>query len=247
MGINMGTTSTDGKYVGSKYVIRDNLILYLDPMNRNSYSTGTTWYDLSGNGNNGAMNGIAIEHAGQGSSIFGPYFDFDGTDDYVVIPSTSFTENSDFTFEMWIRFNVFASSRGGLFIQGHTTDSYGFQQKDSTVRFGLRPAGTLHKVDTGTLSTNTWYHFVGTYDGSSTNTVTLYQNGVALGTDTVSTTGLLTSESIYVGEGGKLLGGSASGASDFNGRISILRIYNKTLSASEVIYNFNVDRGRFGI
>jgi len=46
-------------------IVRDGLVLALDAADRNSYpGTGTTWYDLSGNGNNGTLNnGAALQDA----------------------------------------------------------------------------------------------------------------------------------------------------------------------------------------
>jgi hypothetical protein len=60
-------------------IVTDGLVLYLDAANQKSYpGTGTTWNDLSGNGNNGTLvNGPTFNSDNNGSIVF------DGVDDYV--------------------------------------------------------------------------------------------------------------------------------------------------------------------
>ena len=82
-----------------------NLVLHLDAGNSNSYvGSGTTWTDLSGEGNNGTING-ATYNSGDGG-----YFVFDGTDDAVTVSAGSdFAYGTDdFTVEIW--FNVTGTS-----------------------------------------------------------------------------------------------------------------------------------------
>ena len=61
-------------------IVRNGLVLYLDAANPKSYpGSGTTWKDLSGNGNNGTLvNGPTFNSANGGSIVF------DGTNDYVI-------------------------------------------------------------------------------------------------------------------------------------------------------------------
>ena len=66
--------------VQNEGIVTDGLKLWLDASNPASYpGTGTTWFDLSGNGNNGTMvNGVVpLSNAMQ----------FDGVNDYVAIPT----------------------------------------------------------------------------------------------------------------------------------------------------------------
>jgi hypothetical protein len=53
-------------------IVRDGLVLYLDATNPKSYpGSGTTWKDLSGNGNNGTLvNGVGYTDANKGSLVF---------------------------------------------------------------------------------------------------------------------------------------------------------------------------------
>lgn len=78
-------------------IVTDNLTLFLDGTNVSSYPKGgTTWYDLSGNGNHGALtNGPTFD------SINGGTIYFDGTNDYGLISNSSSLDISsgDFTIE----------------------------------------------------------------------------------------------------------------------------------------------------
>jgi hypothetical protein len=45
---------------------------------------------------------------------------------------------------------------------------------------------------------------------------------------------------------GTILNGSR-GSDDWNGRISIVRLYNRELSSTEVLQNYNVNKSRYGL
>ena len=64
---------------GGKPIVTDGLVLCLDAANPKSYpGSGTTWTDLSGNGNNGTLvNGVGYNSDNGGS------LSFDGVNDYV--------------------------------------------------------------------------------------------------------------------------------------------------------------------
>ena len=66
-------------------IVTDGLVLCLDAADQNSYpGSGNTWYDLSGNGNNGTLvNGVGYNSGNLGSLVFG------GVDDYVNCENTT--------------------------------------------------------------------------------------------------------------------------------------------------------------
>jgi hypothetical protein len=80
------------------HIVTDGLILSLDAANNKSYPrSGTTWNDLSGNGNNGTLvNGPTFSSANGGSIVF------DGTNDVV---STTLVQTfvNELTVETWYR------------------------------------------------------------------------------------------------------------------------------------------------
>ncbi|MDC1250216.1 gliding motility-associated C-terminal domain-containing protein, partial [Flavobacteriaceae bacterium] len=79
-------------------IVTSGLVLYLDATNQNSYSgSGDKWYDLTGNQNNGTINGATYISNDGGS------FSFDGSNDYISI-----TDNStlDITGDITISYSV---------------------------------------------------------------------------------------------------------------------------------------------
>ena len=227
-----------GIKIGGEHVIRENLFRHYTCLDPNSPGGNTTWNDISGNNQD--------DSGGVGATLDGYYYDFDGTDDVFQFPTLSFTENTAYSMELWIKFDSLASNRGGIFMVGLTTDSYGFDQSGGLVRWGIRPSSTLFKV-TNEPATNTWHHYLGTYDGGGNSGVlTLYREAVLIGTATNTHTSLSTSEVLQLGDS-NIMGGSTSGATHLNGKVAVARVYNRELTHDEVIYNYNAERGAFGV
>ena len=86
---------------GGPDIIQDGLVFEVDASDRNSYpTTGTTWFDLSGNRNNGTLtNGPTFNSANGGSIVF------DGTNDFVNC-GTSFTNlTTQLSINLWGKIN----------------------------------------------------------------------------------------------------------------------------------------------
>lgn len=92
------------------------------------------------------------------------------------------------------------------------------------------------------LEVNKWYYIVGTFD-TNDKFLRLYVNGVLDGISTAVTifSRLLTNSSNRIG--------SKDGTTTlpFNGLISNVKIYNKTLSINEILINYNAFKTRFGL
>jgi len=214
-------------------IVSNGLVLYLDAANNKSYPrTGTTWYDLSGNNNNGTLTNGPTFNSANGGSIA-----YDGADDSVTLNLVSSNVNN-VTTEVWFKAITLAGDRG-LFLNGNGANSgYGLQ-------FG--PCGTAGNIlavffgglycsvvsYTG-LVTNTWYQAVYTRTTSPSIVNTLYINGVSVSTNTSYSPNAPTSSTLV-------------GHSSYNGYISLVRHYNRTLSASEILQNYNITRKRYGL
>ena len=215
-------------------VIDTGLVLALDAGDTNSYSgIGTTWYDLSGQGNNGTLvNGPTYSSANGGSLVF------DGTDDTV---NFEYDLRSNWTYECWVN----KDAKGGFSFlgQGTTSSRSGLHivMYDDKLRFGMFANDTDALGLYSNTSTGVWYHYAFTYN-HSTFLKQIYRNGVQL-TGTPSQT-----QTAYIGTGTVRIGGlysSAGGVAD--GKIASSKLYNRVLTASEVKQNFVALRGRFGI
>jgi hypothetical protein len=99
---------------------------------------------------------------------------------------------------------------------------------------------------TSTLSANTWYHISYSWDGSA---VRIYLNG-----NLESTTSTLQSSNgrqnvtiLGAGTTPRTIGGRSQAGYYFNGKISMFRNYNVSLSTTEVVQNYNATKFRFGL
>ena len=112
----------------------------------------------------------------------------------------------------------------------------------STVRFNVLAGGTwLFQQGTTVLSNNTWYYLSMVYDYAA-STWSGYINGKAEFSVAKSGTLSVTSFYGYIGYTPEV-GEQAA----FNGKISAIQIYNRALSATEVLQNFNALKGRYGL
>lgn len=213
-------------------IVTSNLVLHLDASNSSSYSgSGTTWTDLSGQGNNGTLtNGPTFDSGDSGSIVF------DGTNDRVQFGSDIFDPNTDFTLSAWVNLDVVTGnqtivsdySNAGSF-QLRYKNGNGFQIVDSNIV----NVGTFSSSET--LSAGTWYNITVT---RSSNTYTYYLNGSSVST--------LTSTNTF-DRGPETIGANYSFTSEwFDGKIAQVFAYSSALSASEVLHNYNATKATYG-
>ena len=223
---------------GGPNIETDGLVLHLDAANEQSYpGSGTTWTDLSGNGNDGTLTNSPTYSSDNKGRIR-----FDSSNEKITTSISSF--GTDMTWEAWVN-------------RSSSVNSYNMFMGRLLPYFGLRSAGNIifsnsiggsQKTlnSTGfTVTNDTWYYLVFTTEYNGTNTIPkIYINGVLNNSTTFS--GSQNNSGSYgtftVGEGR-----SSSSWYPFNGNVSNIKIYNRTLTADEVQQNFSAKRGRYGI
>ena len=215
-------------------LVTDNLILHLDASN---YSSGSTWTDESGQGNNGTLtNGVSY------SSDNGGVLVFDGTDDYVTTSSDMFNANSNFTFSIWFYSDTFASGSKYSFIADINNSQSLYLRYDTdggSIDVVNSNINVLGSFSNSSLSTNTWYNITVT---RSSNTYTLYINGSSI--STLSSSHSFTHSPNAIGANYKT--SSPYYKHLFDGKIGIISIYNSAISASDVTQNWNTFKVRYG-
>lgn len=216
-------------------VVSNGLILSLDAADRNSYSgTGTVWNDLSGNGNNGTLTNGPTYSSENGGTIV-----FDGTNDTIALTATTVTlgmVGGNFTVNVWLNNN--GTTKGGI-VSAASSATLG-----NTYELTINSANNVQvtyygggSVNTSIVS-NTWYMITHTYV-YATRSSKLYKNGL-LTSSTTMTTDLTTTGPLIIGWYGY-------GGGYLNGKIPITQIYNKELSATEVLQNYNALKSRFNL
>jgi len=200
---------------------------------------------MSGLGYNGTLTNGPTFSSGNGG-----YIQFDGADDYVTLGNQSglgFTSGV-FSIEAWMY--IPSSWTGGsqypnLVSKGATAgwDTNGwslfvFRNWSGPYAWGcgMRNGGSTTIVTRGSCASDTYLNVVMTLDGSN---VRLYENGSSItsGAQTISPGS--NSTAVYIGADVNL--------QCFPGRVAIIRAYNKTLSASEILQNYNAQKSRFGL
>jgi hypothetical protein len=214
-------------------IVTDGLVLALDAANPKSYpGSGTTWTDLSGKGNNGTLvNGVGYNGSNLGS------LSFDGVDDRVEIPNSSQLQVNNFTLEAWVY--PLNNSENGHIIrkEGSYILSHYWASVQKLGVWMQRTGGWESTHANITVPLNTWSHIVGTYDNSA---VRIYYNGVQVTSTSKSGQTRVATNSV-------LINGSVSNSLPQNYNCSIVKIYNRALTAQEIKQNFNALRGRYGI
>jgi hypothetical protein len=228
----------------SPRIITSGLVLYLDAANVKSYpGSGTTWSDLSGNGNNGTLvNGPTFDSGNNGSIVF------DGVDDLVSLGTNMYlyTYDSSYTVDVFLKVNSLSRING--IIGDLQFDYWSFRvHTDNKLLIRHRLNDSIANQLTGNtiLGSNQYYHCVGVFNKSSG--MQLFLNGQLDASNTTTVIFGLNSNS----RGPRFIGqnrtGSSTSPSILDGDIYSLKFYNRALSASEVLQNYNALRGRFGL
>lgn len=223
-------------------IINDGMSLCLDAASAKSYpGTGTSWYDVSGNGNHGTLTNSPTY-----SAVNGGVFVFDGTDKFANVGNPAILNTTTaITIDSWVKLAVintrmiYCGKGNG---QSDATTQYWLEVNASNVPYFYISIGGLGKpltMSTFTIQAGIWYNIVGTYDGTI---VRGYVNNVPNQT-TISYAGSITT-TVFPYSVGKL---SNYTGLYLNGSIGVSRIYNRALSAAEISQNFNALRGRYGV
>ena len=228
----------------SPKVVTDGLVLYLDAANTKSYpGIGITWTDLSRSGNSSELNGPTFNSANGGSIVF------NGTNDFVEIQNQiQFDQTDPFTLSSWVKSSNVSNE---LIINNENILYTGYRLNinvNANIEIGLRSSisDDIAIETLNSINANTWYHIVGTYDGTSNvSGMKIYINGVEEDTNTISNT--LTSSTLSNQK--TLLGirRLSPPPDPLRGNIANVQIYNRALSTIEITQNYNATRTRFGL
>jgi hypothetical protein len=217
-------------------IVTQNLIFALDAGDSNCYpGSGTTLIDITGRGNNCTLvNGPTVDYQG---------FTLDGTNDYAYIShggSLSFS-SGNYTICAW---NKNITSAAGLYGGIITNDNLG----DNAWKFYKDNVKTCYSARSGTsiadfpsFTTGRWHFYAFTF---TAGTGQLYFDGVA-GNSFSGASNPTSYNNIAFGS--YRYNDAVSGTYLNNQTIGPVHLYDRSLSSSEIVQNFNSMRGRFRV
>jgi len=205
-------------------IVTDGLVLAWNAADRNSYpGTGTTIYDLSGNGNNGTLyNGVGF------STANGGVLTFDGTNDYVACGTPNLS-STDFTVVGAARYS--GATRGRMinatsnnWLLGHWSNSVANYYAEGWVTgAGVGGSDTNWRIYTGTgaVAADSYNFYInGTLNTGPSNAGSAGPNGITIGT---------------------------SGTEWSTGEFSFVYVYNRVLSVLEITQMYNAKKSTFSL
>ena len=248
---NITATGFDGPIIAgdappTPSIVTDNIVLSLDAGDSSSYSgSGTTWTDLSGQGNHATLvSGPTY------SSSHGGYLNFDGSNDHATLPAIDLTGN-EITFAIWT-YNqtnttsslIFLGDTGSSPGSGRILNIHSLPYSGNMYYFDKGYDGTGYDRLSGSFSSTSlhtgWIHWVFTAN-ASTGSMKMYRNGTLYNSATGKTK-TLTNANGDIRRIARTNGSQCVGA-----WISNLQLYKKELSLSEVTQNFEAAKTRFGL
>ena len=234
-------------YVGPD-IVTDGLVFAVDAGGSRSYpGTGTTASSLMTAYDGTLTNGTAF------STDNGGIWELDGVDDKISFSGatilgylgvTSGTDNNvAYSMEAWIKLDAYPSgiAFSGYTIMGHNSSTgIGLQVfgtgTTAYINFGYR---TNSNYDSGNITINEWHHIVGTR--AVGGAIVIYIDGVADSAVNGDLAIDYTTSDFNIGST------HTTRIGPYNGNISSTRVYNKSLTAAEVLQNYNAQKSRFGL
>jgi hypothetical protein len=218
-------------------IVTNGLVLNVDAGFTPSYSTsGTTWYDLSYEGNNGTLTNGPTFNSTDGGSIV-----FDGVDDYAT--AGNFFTYQTFTINLWVKPGSSQITYADIIDNNHTgAQNWVCQQNENDLnqyQFGVFGSSFQNSLTgTFTLTSNIWVNLTFTFDGDK---VRGYINGSLFGTgDSLGTTIHYAAPTFNIGRWN-------SGGRNWNGQYGMISVYNRQLTSQEILQNYNAQKSRFGL
>ena len=166
---------------------------------------------------------------------------FDGSDDQIDLGTGILSlQNSSFTLEVILKWDGSATQT----FLGYREPSHSNRK---SIHWRIYDSGMLRfdfygssiNSSAGAIEIGNWYHLSLTYD-LSTDTCKCYRNGTLLMQGSTGPyNGSDAASNFYIGSWGNL--------QYFNGKVPIVKTYNKALSAEEVNQNYNAYKNRFNI
>jgi hypothetical protein len=204
-------------------IVQSGLVLSLDAGNIRSYpGSGTAWKNLAGpSGNATLTNGAVYASANKG------VIEFDGSNDYIT-STFGTTSGQAITYTGWL-YSTETTATYRNFVDSVTAAPMIWWNASGQIEFDAA------LYTTTVVYRNQWV-YVALSKPSGSSSASYYVNGVLGGTGTAYTTPTLTPTWF-----------NRATAETWKGNSACVQAYNRALSASEILQNFNMTKSRFGL
>ncbi len=240
-----------GMIVKPNNYITHGLVLNLDPANIKSYQgTGSTLSDLSTSRNHATLTGSPTYNASNG-------FTYNGSTQYGRIPSvngvSNFTNAQQYSIEIWFNPSNGQPNAGeaellekwNLNNESRYPYTIRFNENGRSMMVAAFDGSNFPNVSVTGFPVNTWKQLVAVFDFVS-KSLLVYRDGVLAGSTNLNLVGQVSNTS-PVGIAGRVAASTGALQVPFKGTIGIIRMYNKVLSPTEVLQNFNANKSRYGL
>jgi hypothetical protein len=213
-------------------IVDDGLVFAVDAGSTRSYSgSGTSVNSIVSTNTATLYNGVAY------SSNNGGFWDFDGSDDYILTDFGSGLNptTQDLSYGVWVKPDT---NQTAMFImQSDWSDNRRFYigSINQKLGWGIQERGWASGDTDLTFTIGEWYYINIIFSGT---TAKLYANGVLKATDTISS--YVFGNNLGIGSGMPFSGGYP-----WNGGIAACRVYYQALTATEIQQNYNAQKNRF--
>ena len=235
--ISQNYNAQKNKYLNT--IVQNGLVLNVDANNPYSYAgAGTIWYDTSGNSFNGTLtNGPVYSSTNSG------IITFDGQNDYVDFTTSTLPISGNGARSIFVWMKTTATNNQGFVATGNPAGSQAFNLvKYSGNYVGIMGYNNDYYPSSGSsgisIVDGNWHYIGATFDGTNIRT---YVDGIldnTSGTYTFTTTG----QNNYIARS------NHTGNENFlNGSVGLTQIYNRALSITEIVQNYNATKSRFGL
>ena len=167
-------------------------------------------------------------------------FSFNGTNQYIDCGNV-LASLTDVTLECFVKFGTQTQLYGGI-ISKTLSNANGWELRVSaststTTSLDFRYVGDSASMGFGALTNGVWYHLVGTGTNGSQKT---YINGVQAYTNNIALSPSANSNSLLIGK-------LAYSSLYVNMTMGFAKIYDRVLSAAEILQNYNSTKSKFGL
>lgn len=208
------------------------------------YFGNTVWKDVSGNQNDSAL--VNTNSQNYFSTNAG-YIQFDGTDDYVTVSSPNANTRLQNNYQT-LSFFIYITSLGPnacafLYAVGGNANGVSIGWLTDSVRFFIsNGASNLNYLVSMTNALNTWMNITCIVDNIN-RTMTVYKNGSLVGTSSQWTAFTPPSSTVTIGNNSM----TGNTGDYIKGRMANVQVYNRSLTASEILQNYETEKTRFGL